>query len=63
MAPPIVEITKKEVAESFKQAEDRQGLLNWCLLWTQGEPDNFEAWRYLGDAYVCLGREREAIKA
>jgi tetratricopeptide (TPR) repeat protein len=62
-AAPELGAAPKEQAEALTKAQDWQGLLAHCRLWTQAEPYNGLAWYNLGDAYGNLGRHREAIAA
>ncbi len=64
---PVSEVRSQ--AEWSKRAkvlfdmEDWQGLLDWCLKRTKSEPENADAWLYLGVAYSCLNRYNDAIEA
>jgi tetratricopeptide (TPR) repeat protein len=50
-------------AIALVQAKDWQGVLDWCLKWTKSEPEDADAWHYLGRAYDELKRYDEAIAA
>ena len=45
------------------EAEDWQDLIAHSRRWTKGEPDNHEAWHWLGMSYEVLGLYQEAIEA
>ena len=55
--------TWSDGAGALEKAQDWPGLLAHCRQWTQGEPDNVNAWYTLGLAYANLGRWGEAIEA
>jgi tetratricopeptide (TPR) repeat protein len=52
-----------ERAAAFQRFKDWQGMLNWCLKWTESEPKNADAWYGLGAAYVNLKRYSDAVNA
>jgi hypothetical protein len=54
---------RKGQASALEKAQDWQGLLAWCLRWTQAEPGDAVAWNELGLAYIKLGRYQDAIAA
>jgi hypothetical protein len=50
-------------AIALEAAKDWQGLLDWCRKWTEGVPNNADAWYGLGNAYGYLDRHNDAIEA
>lgn len=50
-------------AAALGEQRDWSGLLDWCLQWTRADPRNIIAWTSLGEAYIKLKRNPEAIEA
>lgn len=49
-------------AAAYRQAKDWRGLIRYATAWTQAEPNNPEAWGYLGSAYTLgLNEPEKAI--
>ncbi len=47
----------------LQEREDWDGLLDWCLKWTKTEPDRDLGWYYLGNAYIHLDRDSDAVNS
>jgi Flp pilus assembly protein TadD len=39
-------------AHAYQDAKDWQGLINYATAWAKAEPNNIEAWGFVGNAYV-----------
>ncbi|MFO7971449.1 MAG: trypsin-like peptidase domain-containing protein [Desulfobacterales bacterium] len=50
-------------AMALYEAEDWQGMLDWCQKWTKSEPEDALAWLVLGFAYLNLSRYNDAADA
>jgi cytochrome c-type biogenesis protein CcmH/NrfG len=48
---------------ALQNMKDWHGLLDWCLKWTQSDPENADAWYSLGVVYDNLNRKDDAIQA
>lgn len=53
----------KEQAEVLFEMADWQRFFDWCLEWTESEPEDANAWLNLGNAHIRFKRHDEAMRA